>query len=263
MKLRLFSLPILAILYTHVHAQRLPNKQTRSLLAPYSVSIDGNLSEWQNKFQAFNKSTELFYTLSNDDTNLYLIVRSGDPSIATKMLYGVTFSLSGDVKRVDKAASFTFPVLDWKIRSLIVSSVGAGTKTKDWKVPGDSLINTINMQLNQVAKIKTTGLENNPDTVTLIRRSEIIKAVGKFDKELTFTYEFAVPLKRLGLKGNTFVYKVKLNGSNPNATVSADGTATINAGGGQGVPVVLTVSPNELIVQLPTDFTGEYTLMRK
>ena len=262
MKLKLFSLTILAILYGRAQAQRLPNKQTRSLLAPHSVSIDGNLTEWQNIFQAFNKSTELFYTLSNDDTNLYLIVRSGDPLIARKMLYGVTFSLSSEAKRVSSnAPSFTFPLIDGKARSPIVSALGRQDEKTNSKVPNDSLINAISKGLNQVAKIKTTGLANIPDTVGFIRSSEIIKAVGKFDKEFTFTYEFAVPLKQLGLKGNTFVYNLKLNGSNPNATVSADGTATINAGG-QGASVVLTVSPNDLIVQLPTDFTGEYTLIK-
>lgn len=265
MKLKYFSFIILAFFCARSHAQRLPNKQSRSLLAPHSPSIDGNLAEWQNKFQAFNKSTELFYTLSNDDMNLYLVIRSGDPLIARKMLHGITFSLSTNVKQVGTAApSFTFPLIDWKVRSPILSAVGkqTGAKTKDREVPSDSLINAINLQLNQVAKIKTTGLANSRDTVTFIKNSKIIKAVGKFDKEFAFTYEFAVPLKQLGQKGNTFLYNVKLNGSNPNAAVSSDGTATINADG-RGIPVVLTVSPNELTVQLPTDFTAEYTLIRK
>lgn len=69
----------------------------------------------------------------------------------------------------------------------------------------DSLINEINKQLNDVAKVKITSLASISDTVAFLKSSEIVKAVGKFDKEFTFTYELAVPIKELGLKGDTFI----------------------------------------------------------
>lgn len=263
MKSKFVITVILFVFHQSATAQKLPVKQQSALRTPSSVSIDGNATEWQNEFQAYNKSTQLFYTLSNDDKNLYLILRSIDPLIVKKMLYGITFSLSSDAKRVSAiSSSFTFPVIDWKVRSTIVSALDKQVKSRSREMTSDSLINALNKQLNRASRVRTRNLLNIPDTVSLIKDSEIVKAAGKFDNELTFTYELTVPLKDLILKRNKFLYNIKLNGSNTKAKISSDGMATVNDGGG-GPAVVLTVSSNDLIVQFPTDFTAQYTLIER
>jgi len=53
------------------NAQKLPEVQTVNLRAPAGIKIDGKPTEWDSKFQAYNKSTNAFYTIANDDDNLY------------------------------------------------------------------------------------------------------------------------------------------------------------------------------------------------
>ena len=48
--------------------------QKNNFRAPINVKIDGKLNEWGDKLQAYNTSTDIFYTISNDDDNLYLAV---------------------------------------------------------------------------------------------------------------------------------------------------------------------------------------------
>jgi len=56
--------------------------------APTNVKIDGKLNEWEDNFQAYNKSTKLFYTLSNNGKYLYLAVTTTDAETNTKFAAG-------------------------------------------------------------------------------------------------------------------------------------------------------------------------------
>ncbi len=86
-----------------ISAQKLPNKQESSIYAPAMVTIGGNASEWGNTLQAYNRATEISYTLANDADNLYLICRATEPEVIQKMmLSGITLTIS----RADKNASF-------------------------------------------------------------------------------------------------------------------------------------------------------------
>ena len=70
------------------NAQGLPKVQQESIYAPANIKIDGKALEWGDKFQAYNVSNHLFYTLSNDDKNLYLIVFATDNATSSKIIYG-------------------------------------------------------------------------------------------------------------------------------------------------------------------------------
>ena len=50
--------------------QKLNNIQKDSFYAPTGVRIDGNTAEWEDKYQAFNKATGIYYSIANDSTNL-------------------------------------------------------------------------------------------------------------------------------------------------------------------------------------------------
>ncbi|MFD2147970.1 hypothetical protein [Mucilaginibacter antarcticus] len=69
-------------------AQRLPDLQKESLRAPADIKIDGKPAEWDNKFRAFNKSTEVFYTIANDDNRLYLTIQADRRNIINKIING-------------------------------------------------------------------------------------------------------------------------------------------------------------------------------
>jgi len=54
-----------------VYAQKLPNVQLGSVQAPADIKIDGKTTEWHDQFQAYNRATDIYYTLSNNDNHLY------------------------------------------------------------------------------------------------------------------------------------------------------------------------------------------------
>ena len=87
------------------------NVQESSVWASQAVKIDGKTSE--NNFGAFNKNTQLFYTMSNDDKNLYLVIKSTDNSNNNKiMMGGITLTINTDGKRKEKdGLSITYPLI--------------------------------------------------------------------------------------------------------------------------------------------------------
>jgi len=67
---------VLLFIFNPVCAQKLDNVQRNSLFAPSGTKADGNIKEWKDRFEAYNKATRTFYTLANDDKYLYLVMQS-------------------------------------------------------------------------------------------------------------------------------------------------------------------------------------------
>ena len=92
-------------------AQKLPDVQQASLQAPPGVKIDGKLTEWGDRFEAYNKGTEIYYSIANNSENLYLTVRATDAEIIDKILAsGLTFTVNTDANRKDRTGVIiTYP----------------------------------------------------------------------------------------------------------------------------------------------------------
>ena len=60
------------VIYTSTTAQTLPLKQEISLRAPSNIKLDGKSTEWGDKFQAFDKATEVF-TLSQTTMKIFTL----------------------------------------------------------------------------------------------------------------------------------------------------------------------------------------------
>src|SRR4051812_27283145 len=69
-------------------AQKTTNIQETAVWAPDNIKVDGKLNEWNDSFQALNKATQVYYTLANDDKNLYLVIRSANQNSANKIVAG-------------------------------------------------------------------------------------------------------------------------------------------------------------------------------
>lgn len=97
----------------NVIGQKLPNKQQVSFRAPSKLKIDGIATEWGNKLQAYNKSTQIFYAISNDDKNVYLIVQAKYEEIISKIIRGgITLVINHSVNKKDpQPVTITYPVL--------------------------------------------------------------------------------------------------------------------------------------------------------
>jgi len=269
-------LPAFLLLFIAAHAQKLPNVQQASLRAPDNVKIDGKANEWDGKFQAYNKATEIFYTIANDADNLYLVIQAGDPDIINKIYAnGITFSIDSSGKKGNKnIISFTYPVFDGDNRFHM------NIKSKPKIEPGssvsvlkaDSFMNVANSSMAAKAKwIRVNGVKGL-DTLISIYNEDGIKGAALFDDQMVYTLELQVPLKYLGHPINNFskfAYHIELHGlSGMNVDNVIRGQ--IRGPNGNMNPTVKMIGVNSLAdidrfigMGAPTDFWGEYTLAKK
>src|ERR1700709_19758 len=83
------------------NAQKLPNVQQGEMRATTNIKIDGKTNEWN--FVAYNKNTEVYYTIANDDADLYLIVKAVKPDIVDKLIFGgLTLTVNASGKKSEK-----------------------------------------------------------------------------------------------------------------------------------------------------------------
>jgi hypothetical protein len=262
----------------------LKNVQVTSVWAPANVKIDGKINEWEDNFQAYNKSTKLFYTLSNNEKYLYLAVTSTDAQNNTKIAAGgITLTINTEGKKKDKDAfTLTFPV---------ISNSGGGRGMRGGRSGGrqptdatdTAAISAAHKQFIASAKeIKVFGFKQVDDTLVSIYNEYGIKAAIGYDSLGNYNYELAVPLKLLGISpDNTqeIAYNVKVNG----LQISGDSQGKVmldafQSGGGGGR---ISISGNDrgggfgggekgnsknidfADLTSPTDFWGKYTLAKK
>ena len=263
---------LLTIAFT-VNAQKLPNVQQTGFRSPDSIKIDGNLNEWGNKFMAYNSANKLFYSISNDNDNLYLVAEANDFYTIEKLLFGgitLTIEMPNDKGSKKVKVSSTFPVLgdnfpkvnDIFFSVSIASNNYLNDTAKTAKKKLDSLISMQNKKMQALFKeIGLAGIKEIQDTLISVYNSDGIKAAMQFDGRLRCTYELAVPLKYLNadLKNDTkFKYNIKLIGKPGYQLIKGRNVPFPIINGSDGQP-----DPNELFLYNPTDFSGEYTLAKK
>ncbi len=242
----------LLLLSAYVHAQKLPTKQQGSILAPANIKIDGKATEWDNKFQAYNNATDIFYTLANNDEILYLTVQAKDRNVIDKILRGgITFIINHTINKNDKdAISITYPFLRDDAASSVLNTFAR--KSNEYREGDYKSINVdaLNQTFDTKSKlIQVSGIRNITDETISVYNEESIKAVSKFDNNLSYTYELAIPLKYLMLPNNgkdKFSNQLKVN-------EIAEIKISANA---QLAPPTSTSS------LATTDFWGEYTLVK-
>ena len=264
---------LLAIVSFSAKAQNLPKVQSSSVRAPVAVKIDGKVTEWGNRFQAYNKATDIFYTIANDDKSLYLIVQATDKEIIKKLVVGgVTFSINSlNNKKAKDGAAVTFPKYDKNVRPLYLTldfKSGMSNDTIRNKFLKDSLMHVYNNQLTKELKlIGLSGIKTIPDSVISIYNDDGIKAASRFDDKLNYTYELEIPLKLLIKNGQVeFHYDIKLNGAAAGGTNIrvVPGRNMLIYTGADGVTYNLgDASPQNMNLAYPTDFWGEYSLAKK
>jgi uncharacterized membrane protein YgcG len=299
----LTSLLLLAV--TNLFAQETPKKlkdvQANNLFAPSPVKIDGKLNEWNDDFQAYNKSTHLYYTLANDEKNLYLVIKTSDMTASAKIAAGgITLAINTAGKKKEQDAySLTYPIIPRTagrpgggggqgtgggMRAMSFSGPGGGGGFGGGQRntgPDSAMVKTMHERvINSAKEIKVFGFKEIPDSLIAIYNEYNIKAAINYDKDGAFIYELAVPLKLMALAtGDTkeIAYNIKLNGLQLNFRMpdGADGPPGGGGGGGFGGPPgggmrVMNFGggggKNSIDFQdliSPNDFWGKYTLAKK
>ncbi|MGY3212786.1 hypothetical protein [Mucilaginibacter sp. HD30] len=178
------------VIFINAQAQKLPNKQEVSFKAPANVKIDGKAAEWGD-FKAYNSATGLFYTLANDEQNLYLIIQAGNRRAMNKIFAGGISLLLTNTTNADKNARgiITYLALAKSNRFAIVEML------KDTTAMNFKAINGA-----MAASLKTIGVKNlndiSEDVISVYNDYGIMAASYLTDRE-TYTCEIAIPLKNL------------------------------------------------------------------
>jgi hypothetical protein len=255
---------LLTAITLFANAQKQPQIQEGSVRAPDNIKIDGKLSEWINTpdLQAHNAADRIFYTVSNDDNNLYLTVRGQGNFVSEKILTdGLIFTISHSVSKKTREkdagnVSIKFPLLaDSTQDKIVIPIFHTGDYTKDpignRKVI-DSLVTKANKRLTAALKeIQVTGIKEITDPIISIFNTDGIKAWAQFNAETKYVYELAIPLKCLGLTIDNpvkFSYNIKLE-------VPPDPHPDFGAN--------MDPDPHDNYVNTTTDLWGKYILVKK
>jgi hypothetical protein len=244
------------VLSINAFSQKLPNKQEKSLRAPSNIKIDGKATEWNNMFQAYNKATDVYYTLSNDDKFLYLTVQSKYHDIVDKILRGgITLTVNHTLqKKDDKHISINYPVLrDADMSTVSNMYARASTAQPDEKLTSYNELNTVLESKDKI--INVSGIESITDPSISIYNDVDIKAASLFDDKLTYTCEIAIAIKYLNLPNDgmdAFSYQIKVN-------EPAETHKSVGASGS----MALAPPPIAVTSFSTTDFWGVYTLAKK
>ncbi|WP_316747295.1 hypothetical protein [Pedobacter gandavensis] len=296
MKMKLSKLSLSSLLFLAFssagYAQKLPDVQSSGVYAPTGIRADGKNTEWNDSFQALNKRTNIYYTMANDDNNLYVAIKSTDPANNTKILAGgITLSINPDGKKKEKESiTLTYPIVNRAMRPgggqgggrrasmmggavTVTTTISAsGGAQQASKLQRDSMMAEMQKkQLAQVKEIKISGFKNTTDTLISIYNEYGIKAVANIAKDNSLFYEIAIPLTALGLSKDSsteFAYNIKLNGLQMQGFDGGGGGGgmTMRGGGGGGFGPRGGGGGGNFDFQAlisPTDFWGKYTLVKK
>jgi hypothetical protein len=267
-KIALSTICLIALSLTASQAQKLSDVQDVSVWAS-GVKVDGKHNEWENKFKATNKSTNLTYTLANDSKNLYLAIQSKDLTNNNKiMLGGISLTVNPSGKKNDKEGfKVIYPVINRQRgpggganRTVTVTSTpgGGGATTVVRGMPGggaggfsrfqdmspaqrDSLQRAIaRTQLASAKEIKVFGFKDIPDSLISIYNEYSIKTLASISDESVFMYELSIPLALLEMSADNpkeFSYNIKLNGLQINFG-GFSGGGRPGGGGGEGPTMI-------------------------
>lgn len=265
MKVLYLILFYLTFLTTFVSsAQKLPDKQQVGMRASANVKIDGVAAELKEKFLAYNAATNLYYTIANDDKNLYLTIRATNGDIINRITGGgITFTIKNKDHKEDAGVSVTYP-----IRNTPAIVVFSFWPRKDQPLDttrrtADSTMKANNKRLISTFKfLKVKGIKDL-DTLSIYNQNGI-EAAGAFNMKKAYTIELSIPLQLLSNEinsANAFTYQIRVNGGAPNSfnirleSVEPAVKAQIEEA------IATATFKVESAITAPTDFLGEYTLV--
>ncbi|MES2827060.1 MAG: hypothetical protein V4687_02855 [Bacteroidota bacterium] len=250
-------------------SQKLPKVQQGSMRAPSDIVVDGVDKEWNNTFRAFNAKMNVFYTIANDDANLYLILKIKDRRAIHKALFGGIELMVSDKASFPAvgAVSFTYPSYTSSYSPWDLSFGDFPSNNSDvvkYKFQVDSFHVAVNKQLSN--RIKLIGLKDGRlplDTAVSIYNSHPVTIKSKFDRELAYFVEFAIPRASLP-ETDKIHYKIILSGASANkAKVDIDDTRRRIFVTGKNVPnTSLPLNDEYLDFSFPTYFSGIYSYIR-
>jgi hypothetical protein len=257
-------------------AQKIQNVQIGNVWAPTAVKIDGKLTEWGESLKAYNKNVQLWYTIANDDKNIYLVIKSTDLDNNNKILAGgISFTLNTEGKKKTKNAfTITFPIVK-RAGGRIGHGGRRGGFGGDDTPDTAAIVTQQNQTLATGKEISAIGFADITDTLVSIYNEYGIKAAANIDVKGVMVYELAIPIKLLKIAVNDqkeLAYNIKINGLPLNGggfgggNSFGGGSHSGGSGGGGGFGGGFGgggKSEDVSDMMSPTDFWGKYILATK
>lgn len=152
------------------------------------VTADGNDLEWLRPLSFFNRDCGLWYSISNDDKNIYIILSVSDQMRIRKMMTaGWSLSLQSGEKGRKFNVKFSFPK-----QELVLGVPPRGANEMQIRNIVQGMIDDYNSKLTEV---KVKGLPSEQETIKIGEGTIQIKPGGN-DKQ-NFINEFIIPFKEL------------------------------------------------------------------
>ncbi|MES2826617.1 MAG: hypothetical protein V4687_00605 [Bacteroidota bacterium] len=237
-----------------LQAQKLPKTQQAGIYAIRPITIDGKALELNNTFQAFNPATDCFYTLSNDNVNLYLSVQARLGEIVNKVILGgISFSIreKGD-KKTAGDLKVTFPIMSGESRAGVANFLARKVNQKRDSALKTIYVKDLNSMFQSAARnigLKT-ATSQNVESIS-IYNDQGIKAAAQIDSQLYYTYELSIPLDSIRnyiAANGVLSYSIKINAPDD----KPQGTRS-----GAPPPPVMIATMSD------TDFWAQYTIVSK
>ena len=269
--MKLFILFLLATLSLQcAFGQKLPNKQEASVRAPAGMKIDGKAIEWGDGFRAYNSAVKLFYSMANDDENLYFTLKAADIVVIEKALVGGIAFVIEPIKKNSgqNSVSITSPVRPIRYFAHVFSPLRDTTKNIFEYLPGMNL--TLDTSFKQ---LEVTGALNIVDGKIPVYNEFGILSAGRFQADRSYSYEIAIPIKyfikNVSDQGQ-FKYAIKLNSLKNAGYVTSINGKEYNSGSPEAIEsamkfAALGMQPaiDQLEKMSETYFSAEYTLAKK
>ena len=167
------------------------------------VLADGQLNDWRDSLTLYNEATRLYYSLANDEKNIYLALRSNSKEDLTKILTGgISFAANINSKKKDPA-TVIFPVLD--------RTPGKSRNVKE-QPEREEMQKKV---LSRIKDIKVSGFKEIIDGGISLQNTYGIRASAAFDKNNNLVQEIIIPLSLLNLSPSStelVTYNIKING---------------------------------------------------
>ncbi|PJJ84439.1 hypothetical protein [Mucilaginibacter auburnensis] len=262
-KLVVLAACFLGLYYPTSAQSKMPNLQAKGLYMPANLKIDGKSDEWTNKFEAYNNSTDFYYTIANNDERLYIIIRATDRNVFNKIIEkGVTFSTKNGSS--GNNSSFTFPYYINDTRRLLSLDLKGDMNNPSNKATDADIAQNNKLLREKHRFIKVEGIRG-VDSLISIYNEKGIQVAELFDVNKAYTLEMLIDLKLLGVSTKNdkkISYQIKVNPI-PGYAVS-ENSKIITSSGNQATPDQLA-QLNVLLAKKfgGSDFRGEYVLATK
>ena len=192
---------------------------SRSRWKTQDIKVDGNDKDWGKTLNFFDSGSGLWYAISNDNQNLYMVFSVSDQMKMRKLIRsGWSIELSSKEKKRKFKTMLSFPAVQMRGKGF-----QPGTNEMENRAEANLMIKDYE---SQMPALTLNGFLSGQSELKLNDHKDIQVAIGA-NSEQNLIYEIAIPLK--DLMPETLIQKDELITLNVNVN-----TMTRPGGGGNG-----------------------------